>query len=97
MKIMAKPEFFDYVIYDGENLEQIKDFCKKGGARLVKRVNAMTVEDDFGYSDLQIGDYVVFNKRNGVASVAPEEIKEQWMIVGNIDDKFFQDLMEISV
>lgn len=89
MKVQVKPEIYEAIQYDGENIEEIKDFipdiykykteifqmCDPIGRKYLK-VDSLNVE-----FNLYIGDCIVKNDRNNFKKQTASEINKFYDII----------------
>lgn len=89
MKVQVKPEIYEAIQYDGENIEEIKDFipdiykykteifqmCDPIGRKYLK-VDSLYLE-----CNLYIGDYLIKTDSNRVIKQTKSEIKTFYDII----------------
>lgn len=65
----------EYLVYTGENHQQVIDFCVGSEAYKTKKKNKMQINLAKGSISAAPGDYLVRNKLNHVAIYSPEEFE----------------------
>ncbi len=66
----------EYLIYTGENHQQVIDFCIESEAFKTKKKNKIQINSAKGSISAAPGDYLVRNKLNQIAIYSPEEFNQ---------------------
>lgn len=66
----------EYLVYTGENHQQVIDFCIGSEAFKTKKKNKMQINSVKGSISAAPGDYLVRNKLNQIAIYSPEEFNQ---------------------